>query len=84
METDGSLVTSLIASQKYLSGAGGMSPEGNLFSLNNILRPSGPSLQIQMESLLYQAFLHILRDHDGSFERYEARGTAELWDSFPM
>lgn len=61
-----------------------MSPEGNLFSLNNILRPIGPSVQIQMESLFYRAVLHvILKDHYGSFKRYEARGTAELLDSSP-
>lgn len=61
-----------------------MSPEGNVFVLNNILHPIGPSLQIQMESLFYRAVLHvILRDHYGSFKRYEARGTAELSDSFP-
>lgn len=56
-----------------------MRPEGNLFSFNDILRAVGPSLQIQMESLFYRAVLHvILRDHYGSFKRYEAGGMAEL------
>lgn len=56
-----------------------MRPEGNLFSLNDFLHPVGPSVQIQMESLFYRAVLHvILRDHYGSFKRYEAGGMAEL------